>query len=395
MFRSAPLLLTLLALPAATQSPGIVTLHAFNVSDGAVPVSTPTVDAAGTVYGTTGEGGPEGLGVVYAISPAGKYKVLRPFHGPDGALPIAGLTPGPDGTLYGTTYGGGPDDGGTVFSITPHGHFTRLHVFPATGDFNANVGGAAPNAGVALVPTKAGTARGPLLLGATEAGGASGLGTLFVLAGPGRFAVLHEFAGQPAGDGAYPEGTPVQGPDGAWYGTTYAGGRADNGTVYRLDAGTGRVTVLHSFTGVDGAGPEDKLTPAPDGFLYGTTRFGGDSSDGVVFRLLPTGAKFHIMHRFGGGADGARPFAELTEHGGVLYGTTFSGGADNRGTVFSLTPDGTETILRQFAPESDGSFPHGQHPWGGVAFGPHNTLYGTTFGGGPSNQGTVFRLTLP
>jgi len=88
------------------------------------------------------------------------------------------------------------------------------------------------------------------------------------------------------------------------------------------------------------------------------------------------------------------PNAVVIGPGGVLYGTTHEGGASNAGIVFSLRPPATEggawteTVLHTFTGGNDGG-----GPLGGLAFGPGNALYGTTYSGGSSNQGTVFALT--
>ena len=98
---------------------------------------------------------------------------------------------------------------------------------------------------------------------------------------------------------------------------------------------------------------------------------------------------FSVIHTFNG-SDGATPLAGLTLRGGVLYGTTWSGGM-GQGTVFQLTRSGsnwTSSLLSEFA--TDGATPEAR-----VQFGPDGHLYGTTVSGGSQSNGIVFRLTPP
>jgi uncharacterized repeat protein (TIGR03803 family) len=112
-------------------------------------------------------------------------------------------------------------------------------------------------------------------------------------------------------------------------------------------------TVLHSFTGSDGANPFAGLIADGAGNLYGTTAAGGASGQGVVFKLSPSGTET-VLHAFTG-SDGANPEAGLiADSAGNLYGTTFSGGVGFHGVVFKLSPSGTETVLHLFG---DGSVP--------------------------------------
>lgn len=143
-------------------------------------------------------------------------------------------------------------------------------------------------------------------------------------------------------------------------------------------------TVLKQFTGADGASPRASLTLSGD-TLYGTTRNGGSSGLGTVFKLSTNGTG-HTMLKHFAGSDGSEPWGSLLLSGGVLYGTTFSGGASGLGTVFKVNTDGTSfTVLRNFT-GSDGS----RLLAGLVLSG--STLYGTTQMGGSSNSGTVFTM---
>jgi uncharacterized repeat protein (TIGR03803 family) len=149
-------------------------------------------------------------------------------------------------------------------------------------------------------------------------------------------------------------------------------------------------TIVYSFGGSpDGANPHCSLVEL-NGIFYGTTAFGGKYGFGTVFSLTPGGTET-VLHSFGGEglADGYLPYSALVAHGGTLYGVTDYGGtgAQTLGTVFSIKPDGTYAVLYSFTGGSDGA-----NPIGSLAYA-HGTLYGTTMAGGAANLGTLFAIT--
>jgi uncharacterized repeat protein (TIGR03803 family) len=409
-------------------------LHTFvgGSGDGSYPFAGLTQGADGNFYGTTVFGGISNAGIAFQLTPGGTLTVLHTFAGgsTDGADPYGGLVQGTDGNVYGTTSQGGTLNKGTVFQVTLTGNFMILHSFAGGSTDGANPfggliqgtngnffgttsQGGASNAGTAFQVTStgglsivqafaAGTAEGAYPYGGliqgtdgnfyttTSQGGASSLGTVIQLTPAGAVTVLHTFTGGSA-DGAIPRSGLIQGTNGNFYGTTSQGGASNLGTVIQLTP-AGTVTVLHAFTGgnADGANPEADLIQGTDGNFYGTTFSGGASYAGTVFQVTPTGA-FTILHTFAGGrADGAYPFAGLVQGtDGNFYGTTYSGGASNAGTVFQLTPTGTLTILHTFV----GGSADGSYPFAGLIQGTDGNLYGTTSQGGASNAGTVFQIT--
>ena len=167
------------------------------------------------------------------------------------------------------------------------------------------------------------------------------------------------------------------------------------------------LTVLHVFTGPDGADPQAGVTLDSAGNLYGTTYRGGalycagGSGCGTVFNLThnSSGWVLTTLHAFEAGSDGAFPEADVVfGPDGTLYGTTVNGGHGN-GTVFNLRPpptvcrsvscSWTETVLYRFTGGSDGSTPRS----GSLVFDRQGNIYGTTQGGGIYGLGTVFELT--
>ncbi len=184
----------------------------------------------------------------------------------------------------------------------------------------------------------------------------------------------------------------VQGTDGLFYGTTRGGGASAGGTVFRIDS-AGNLTTLHTFSYDDGNDPEAGLVQASDGKFYGTTYGGGAHGFGIAFRIDSSG-NLAVLHSFAGpgaAGDGSYPLAGLVQAtDGNFYGTTSAGGLaySDYGTVFKMTPAGAVTILHSFL-GSDGVYPVA----GLIQSTADGKLYGTAQAGG-GGSGTVFRMDL-
>ena len=201
--------------------------------------------------------------------------------------------------------------------------------------------------------------------------------------------VLHEFGG--SGDGSYLLAPLVQATDGNFYGTATKGGPSNLGTIFKMTP-FGTVSVLHAFSN-DGNGgwPTAPLIQATDGNLYGTTIFGSGTTifGGTAFRMTPSG-DMHVLHTFGGSADGSAPVAPLVQAtDGNFYGTTYYYG-NSGGTVFRMTPGGAENVLHLFTPGSSGD---GDPPAAPLIQATDGNFYGTTKQGGTFNNGSIFRMT--
>ena len=230
--------------------------------------------------------------------------------------------------------------------------------------------------------------RSGLFYGVTVVGGAHDNGTVFTLSPSGSLTTIYAFERRGAAGWGRKSGLIIN-KAGDFYVTTETGGTHDEGTVFEVTPG-GTGTVLYSFRGPpDGAAPATALTLGRDGTVYGTTFSGGAHGQGTVFTLDPAGTET-VLHSFkGGSSDGSGPRSSLTMDGaGNLYGTTESGGADGDGVVFKITPAGQETILYSFkAGVNDGI-----NPLGKLIFDDEGNLYGVTRAGGTDGLGTVFRL---
>ena len=174
------------------------------------------------------------------------------------------------------------------------------------------------------------------LYGSTQ-GGAHGCGAVYKVNHSGKGTVLYTFTC--GTDGGYPGilAGVILDASGNVYGTTSSGGESNAGVVYKVDTG-GHETVLYSFKGLtDGSSPSGPLIRDAAGNFLGTTRSGGASGAGTIYKLDPNGNET-ILYSFTGGTDGADPCAGvIRDTAGNLYGTTQSGGKDNDGVVFKLT----------------------------------------------------------
>lgn len=204
--------------------------------------------------------------------------------------------------------------------------------------------------------------------------------------------MLHSF--RSGTDGALPVAGLIY-VTGMFYGTTVIGGGPCHcGTVFRISA-TGDERVLYKFPGgAEGANPAASLIEF-HGTLYGTTAGGGTTGspfgNGTVFSISPIGTGYHTLYRFGNGVDGADPQASLLGLDGTFYGTATGGGIHPKsplGTVFSLSPSGQILLLHTFGLHIDGAQPYANLiNVGGV-------LYGTTFDDGGYGAGIVYSITL-
>lgn len=305
-------------------------------TDGEYPAfGTLLFDSSGNLYGTTFEGGANGFGVVFKLTPSGStwtYDVLYSFGAvPDAQNPINGLIADGSGNIYGTAYNGGGGNNGAVFELSPNsgGGWTEQVAAP----INSLDGGLAINAAGDIFGTTA--------------------TTVFELKpnGSGGFVLSTLFTFNPADattQGSDPNGTVVLDSKGNIYGTTVSGGKNSDGAVYKLTLGTkGTYTekLLYSF-GSNGINPYSGVVFDASGNLYGTTKAGGKDSAGIVYELAVNAAGTAYAEKNVQtfiGENGAVPYAGVLYSGGYLYGTTYYGGADGNGMVYVVNPHAAVT----------------------------------------------------
>ncbi|MBZ5598293.1 MAG: IPT/TIG domain-containing protein [Acidobacteriia bacterium] len=297
-----------------------------------------------------------------------------------------------------------------------HAQFTFVDEY----EFNCATGGCYPSDNGQLTQGSDGN-----LYGTAPAGGTHAFGTTFTVTTSGAYTDQWAFDGL---TGEQPDAALTLASDGNFYGTAAFGGTNNNGTLFRFTPPS-TVTVLHSFTTAEGVpeappiqgkdgnlygvtnsavaysvtltGTYKQLSPAPgsveaplllasDGNLYGTALTGGTNSDGAVFRMSTPGGAIKVIHNFTG-IDGSRPVGPLAQASdGNLYGTTFAGGPNNNGEVFKMTLAGKITVLHTFDVNgvSDGEFPDA-----GLLAASDGYLYGVNGSGGADTVGTLFRIT--
>ena len=313
---------------------------------------------------------------------------LVSFNGSDGDYPYAGLIADANGDLFGTTNSGGADNDGTVFEIakTSTGYASALTTLVGFDGSD----GQWPEAGLIA------DAQGDLF-GTTVGGGADNDGTVFEIAKTSTgFAsaptALVSFDGS---DGQWPEAGLIADAQGDLFGTTYYGGADGDGTVFEIArTSTGYAsapTTLVSFDGSDGENPTAGLIADANGDLFGTTNQGY----GTVFEIAKTLTGYAsapttlVSFDY---SDGEDPTAGLiADAKGDLFGTTYQGGASGDGTVFEIAKTSTgyasaPTTLVSF----DGS--DGEFPLADLIVDANGDLFGTTYEGGVANDGTAFEI---
>ncbi len=211
---------------------------------------------------------------------------------------------------------------------------------------------------------------------------------------PSTEKVLHSFTG--GNDGKEPDAGLTLDSSGNLYGSTYFGGSAGNGVIFKLVRGTTGTSeaVLYAFNGgtTDGANPSGRLAINPFGVIFGTTESAGNGN-GVLFQLTPSSGKYveKVLHVFGKGETPVNA-GVIIDKAGNLYGETAGGGASTDGTIYEMkrtTTGYSYVLLYSFKGGTDGNFPEG-----GLIFDAAGNLYGTTEAGGTvnGNSGTVFEL---
>lgn len=227
---------------------------------------------------------------------------------------------------------------------------------------------------------------GAFIYGMTSQGGINDLGIIFKIKPDGsEFTKLLEFQGTI--NGSNPRGALLLA-DGILYGMTSEGGVNDKGTIFKISTdGTG-YTKLYDFAGlINGGEPFGSLIS--DGiFLYGMTVYGGSANKGIIFKIKMDGTGFAKLLDFNGLANGSYPLASLITDGTFFYGTTSSGGANDRGTIFKIMPNGTGYVkLLDFDYTSGIGF----NPMGNLFF-DGTFLFGLTERGGLYDSGALFKI---
>jgi uncharacterized repeat protein (TIGR03803 family) len=361
-------------------------VYSFNPHSGASnPIGALTMDSSGNLYGQSNNSG-----TAFELTPngSGGYNFAVIGDCPDG---LGSLALDHAGNLYAVTIFGNICE----FSPDGSGGWTTTTIYSfSDGDLSSPV-----------IADGAGN-----LYGETFFGGSNNLGYIYELSlGSGGWTLtdLHDFSGS---DGSGGFGAELLMPaltmnaSGVIYGTTFGGGSAGYGVIFKLNKidGAWQETVLHNFQGSDGMYPDAPLLIDSAGNLYGTTTGGGSDGFGVVFEASNASGEWRtgVLHNFASGTDGAYPNSGLVmDSSGNLYGATLSGGGSSEcavendngcGMVFALLhQDGKwkEMILTDFTGFNGGIS-------GGVTIDAAGHLYGGAQGGGRYGAGYVFEFLL-
>ena len=319
-----------------------------------------------TLYGTVAYSGD---GTLFSMTTSGTYTLLHSFNGAtDGSVPNAKLVRTHNGNLFGTAQGGGQYSGGTLWEYSAAAVMSTPHAFGASGD------GSDPLQGPSLAPHAD-------LVGTTSMGAANTNGIIFRYTRNDRYAALYNF--QSDADGHCPFSGVAVAPNGTIYGTTVGRGYGGNpnGSVYKFIPHSKKLDTLYTFqNGNDGEWPDQAPTIGNKQIIYGTTHIqNGNNFAGAIWAISKSGT-FSVLHDLNGTTDGYAPNSPLLLNtDGNLYGTTSSGGADNYGTVFSISRTGIFTLLYSFTNTGDGAQPTGNlvHDNAGAIYG--GTASGTVF----------------
>ena len=325
----------------------------------------------GALFGTTSAGGQDSGGTIYALNTDGSgFSFLRQLTNAIGGAPLSGMTLGSDGYLYGTTFDGGASNSGTIFRIGQDG-----------GGF-AIVTNLAFGQGCAATVMEATDGN---LYGTTQLGGYSSDGTIFKLAKSGDgFSTIKSFSAS-GGDGQSGYAGLLVASDGALYGSTRLGGEQGAGTVFSLNPFGSSYRVLSNLAPEGAANPVAALIEGANGWLYGTSMYGGLSNRGSIFTVQTDGLGFNLLHSFSGNA--SHSYASLAQStNGLLYGLTLQ-----YGTLFDLSADGSNyTTLHTFGSEA-------MNPMSALVQASDGNFYGTSYFSylGPTinaTNGCIFRL---
>jgi uncharacterized repeat protein (TIGR03803 family) len=391
-------LLTAISLVTAASAQTFKVFYTFNFTDGSLPNGSLLRDSAGNFYGTTIFGGSSNRGVVFKLDSTGHNTTLYQFTGQaDGGLPIGRLISDAAGNLYGvTSLGGDPTCScGTVFKLAPNGTLTVLHAFTGGQDGSQNEG--QPELGVvAIGDALYGSAS---FGGVSGCDGTLGCGVVYKIGAGPQETVLYRFTGQ--SDGAFPQDLIRDSAGNLYgeTGGSYMSGNA--GTIFKMDTSGNLTNLYTFPGGSLGNSPRWRLIRNTSGTFYGVTQFGGSTNCpissagcGVVFAVNAQGQE-SVLHTFATNSnDGQEPSGALLNIASNFFGTTFYGGTENSnctfgcGIVYGVNTSGKYAVLYRFTGGADGML-----PTGALTADSAGNLYGAAQSGGNNDNGVIFEIT--
>ena len=414
-------------------SKSITKIVALNSSTtGASPQGGLLLATSGKIYGMTTSGGLKGNGTIFEYTISSNTLVaVHDFKGTDGATGTASLIQTSNGKIWGTTrYGGGVNKGSLFeynisldtltiksgFGSNSTGYYPggelletstgKYLLLLSTGGIHGFAGTIAEyNSGTNTLTKKVDFNRIPL--------GASPDGTLVKASINGKYYGLCGYGGSSDGGvlfeydltnnvltkkvdlseaplGKTPSNTLLLATNGKLYGTCNIGGLG-YGTLFEVNASTGKITKLADFNGINGKNPVGQLVQASNGKLYGNTIYGGTTNDfGVVFEYDIVSNTLTKLKDYSS-ATGIYPRAGfLLANNGKLYSTTTSGGVPNYGTIVEYDIANNSLVLKDNFDNST----TGYSAYSKLIQTSNGKIYGTAVEGGVNNKGTIFEYNL-
>lgn len=391
-------LLIAISLVNAASAETFKVFYSFSFKDGSSPNGSLLRDAEGNFYGTTVLGGTSNRGVVFKLDSKGHNTTLYSFTGGgDGGLPIGRVIADHAGNLYGvTSLGGDPTcNCGTVFKLKPDGTLTVLHAFKGGKDGVQNEG--QPELGLVEI---GGDFYGSASFGGVSGcDGNLGCGVVYKVTQAKKETVLYRFTAKI--DGGFPQDLIRDSAGNLYGETGGSYLQGNGGTIFRMDTSGNLRTLYTFPEGALGTSPRWRLIRHDSGVFYGVTQFGGNTNCpitsagcGVVFTVNAQG-KERVLHTFAKkSSDGEIPSGGLLDIAGSLYGVTVYGGIKNTtcmfgcGIVYRASASGKYVVLYRFTGGTDGGLPSG-----GLTQDEAGNLYGAAQSGGNNDNGVIFEIT--
>ncbi|MCC6384572.1 MAG: T9SS type A sorting domain-containing protein [Bacteroidia bacterium] len=320
------------------------------------------------LWGLCTFGGANAKGTIFKVNGDGSgFVTVFSFDSITGSNPQGSFCLAPNNMLYATANTGGTNNLGTVIKVNPVNQtVTKLLDFNGTN-------GAFPWGSFML-------ANDGMLYG-------GGINNLISL-NPSTDVItnLHNFNGSSEGNGITDRF--IQSSlNGRLYGLLAYGGSGNSGTIVSYDITNGQLTVEHNFDAVNGKTPYGSLLEASNGKMYGLTRNGGASDDGVLFMFDPATGSYAKLIEFNT-ANGKWPWNSMIQVSpSLLYGLISNGGPLGGGVIFSF-----DITTNSYNIEYNFDFINGSLPWQSFIQASDTKLYATTGMGGASGYGTVFKF---
>ena len=300
------------------------------------------------------------------------YQVLHIFSGgtTDGSNPFGSLTEVSTGLFFGLAENEGKYNSGVIFSCNTNGNYGVTYNFSG-----GTVDGKSPLDSLTLLPNGN-------MYGMTYIGGINNLGTIFTYNTINGYSKIFDFSNT---KGINPLGNLTYASDNNFYGLTWRGGLNNYGVIFSCST-SGNYGVIYNFDLTSGGEPYESLLEVSNGVFYGVTTIGGTHNNGVLFSCNTIGG-YGVIHHFGGTINNDGDFPRCTlikDPNNIIYGTTYQGGVNGLGTIFTCDTNGNYGVTYNFTVSPEPNNP--------VSFirNSNGVFYGITEKGGTSSNGTIY-----